>query len=128
MIKMYTMCAAAVLVLGACGGGEDDAVDQIAAVEQAADDAAEAVEELEATIDSLADQFGGVDREGSVRSIVEAIEAQGITIDTGCVTDALAAYTDDELLAYDAELMTSDPSEEAQQFGRDVLACADLGS
>jgi hypothetical protein len=43
-------------------------------------------------------------------------------------TGVFDKYSDDELLKYDEELLGDDPSEEAQAWGMEVLACADLGS
>ena len=123
MTKIWTICAAAALVLAACGG--DSAADEIGEVEQAAENAQQAIDDLEASIDSLADGLGGVNREGSVREIVQSLADAGVAVDARCVTDALAEYTDEELLAYDTELMGSNPSPEAEAFGSAVLACVD---
>jgi hypothetical protein len=69
---------------------------------------------------------GGVDREGSRDAIIESLEEQGITVDGDCIDEVFDKYSDDELLEWDEELQGDSPSEEAQAWGLEVLACADL--
>lgn len=69
---------------------------------------------------------GGVDREGSRDAIIESLEAQGITVDGDCIDGVFDKYSDDELLQWDEELQGDSPSEEAQAWGMEVLACADI--
>jgi hypothetical protein len=67
---------------------------------------------------------GGVDREGSRDAIIESFEAQGLTVDGDCIDQVFDKYSDDELLKWDEELQGDAPSEEAQTYQVEVLACA----